>query len=152
MQRGRARYYINGYLSQNTCETSISLWTGFDAFTEEASQVLRGNLAFFPFKNPPIFRTWMCSIHLHKMSRPAYPHNKLSLNAVVHMVSKTKSHTDVAPYKTPRYLPDNICLICFSKPSSVGTCVRVILSLQINRIITLTFKIQLLLGINTVII
>lgn len=149
-QRRHPKYCIKGYLSQDTCETNIFLWTGFDDFRDKVSQVLRGNIIFLSFKNPPIFGTQMFSIHLHRMRCPIYVHKELSLNTVIHMGSKTKSHTDVAPCKVSCYLPDNMCFICFSKLPSMGPCAMVILLLQINRIVILTFKIQLLLGINMI--
>lgn len=111
----------------------ISSWTIFDAFTEARRQVI------LPFKNPPVSRIWMCSTHLHTVRGPAYPHP-----TVIHVASKPKSHSNEAPYKISHYLLDNIYLTCFSKLFRMGLCVRIIPSLQINRIFALTFQIQLL--------
>jgi len=143
---------INGYLSQNTCETNIYLQLVFDAFTEEVSQTLRENLASLPVRSPRVFTTQMCSMHLYKRRSPGYPQTRWSLHTMIHMASKAEPRTDVAPHTISCYLPGNMCLSRFSKLFNLGTCVRRILLLQINRTITLTFKIQLLLGVNIVII
>lgn len=121
-----------GGIQNPSWEPYISSWTNSDAFTEVTRQ------AILPFKNPPVFRIWMC---LHICTQWQV---QIIPIAVIHVPSKPKSHPDEAPYKRSRFLADNTCLICFSKLFSVGPCVRIILSLQINRIIALTFQIRLL--------
>lgn len=120
-----------GDIQNSGWEPNISSWTIFDAFTEVTRQ------AILPFKNPRVSRIWIHICAQWEVQLIPIPQSFTWL-------PNQKSHPDEAPYPISRSFPDNMCLLCFSKLLSVGPRVTIILSLQINRIIALTFQTKLL--------